>query len=360
MSGPLIQLVSQGIQDVYLSGGNNTQSNFKNLFSKSVNFSQAVKPLEIVGKIANGSLTTIEIQKKGDIVNHVWFECPDIINTLSGSTFELYIGGKLVDSQTFEYCADIWQVYLAETKVKSTVINNKVAFSDTTFFPLHFFFNDNNQFLPLVNIPYNTVEIRVKWGSGISNDVKCYANYIFLDTNERLQFINKDIDMVVTQVQKLEFNKTDGDVTLDISPLNHPVKSLFWGYETKTDELDDDYITFDSATILLNGLPLLENMSPSYFHTAQGYYNTQNAMVNFVPSVGCPFYTRFYMYSFAKDTTDFNFSGSCNFSRLDSAQIRLKNLTRIATRVTDTLYVYALNYNILKFKAGLSGILFSN
>ena len=360
MSGPLIQLVSQGIQDVYISGGPDTSSSFKSVFFKTVNFSQGVKPIEIVGKIAPGSMTTIEIIKKGDLVNHVWIECTDVTTTLAGSVFELYIGGKMVDSQTFEYCADIWQVYLADTKSKSTCINNKVSVSDTSFFPLHFFFSDNNQFLPLVNIPYNTVEIRAKWGPNVTTDIKFYANFIFLDTAERLAFIDKEINMIVTQVQKLDFNKTDGDVALDISPLNHPVKSLFWGYETKTDELDDDYLTFDDASIFLNGTPLLEHMKPSYFHTVQGYYNTQNALVNFVNTVGCPFYTRFYMYSFAKDTTDFNFSGSCNFSRLDSAHIRIKNLARVSGRATDTLFVYALNYNVLKFKSGLSGILFSN
>jgi len=57
---------------------------------------------------------------------------------------------------------------------------------------------------------------------------------------------------------------------------------------------------------------------------------------------------------------NFNPTGTCNFSRLDNTTLVLKNMSRPAGRATDMVYVYAVNYNILRIDAGISGILFSN
>ena len=145
MSGALISLVSQGVQDAFLTTDDLKFSLFKSRISRVTNFSQRPYQLPITGRVAHGSKTSVDVISKGDGINAMWIEAADAYTTLAGTTFELYIGDKLIDSQTLDYSSDIWQVYLAETKAKSTVINNLISTSDTNFLPLHFFFCGNKQ-----------------------------------------------------------------------------------------------------------------------------------------------------------------------------------------------------------------------
>jgi len=365
MSGALIELISKGVQDTFLTSPTASSSFFKLRYTKHTNFSQKPKQLEFVGgTVSNGGSSVIQLKSFGDLVNGLWLEGSggDLVTNLSGTTFDLYIGGQLVDSQTFDYCADIWQIYLAETYSKSSTINNLVSQSDAGFFPLHFFFCDNGLFLPLIAMQYHEVEIRINWGSSVSSatDVKCFANYIYLDTDERTEMVAKPqgMDILVTQVQKLPETATSG--VFELSALNHPVKSLYFGLAAEDAVIATDYWSFSSADLYLNGVDLLDSMSPSYFHTVQGYYNTQYGVLNFDTTLKCPFYTRYFTYNFCLDATKYTPTGSCNFSRLDNAKLVLKDIVKGSDRTGDSLTLYAVNYNILRVKQGMAGILFGN
>ena len=63
------------------------------------------------------------------------------------------------------------------------------------------------------------------------------------------------------------------------------------------------------------------------------------------------------MYSFALHPERMQPSGSCNFSKLDSAILLLEYQTSIGSgKVT----VYAINYNILNIKNGMAGLMYSS
>jgi hypothetical protein len=266
------------------------------------------------------------------------------------------MGGQIIDTQTFDYMADVWQIYLAETYSKCQTINNNISQANKNFFPLHFFFCDSDMFLPLIAIQYHQIEIRISWGPGIENssNVTAYGNYIFLDTKEREELVSKpQIDMLITQVQTVQGTFK----SIDLSALNHPVKSIFFGYP-QTSNIND-YWSFDSASINLNGTPLLEKMSPSYFHTIQGYYYTKYGIINFNSTQMAPQYTRYFMYNFCLNATSYKPTGACNFSRLDNSTLKLYGAACTSSNVTG-LNLYAVNYNILRIKSGISGVLFSN
>jgi hypothetical protein len=72
-------------------------------------------------------------------------------------------------------------------------------------------------------------------------------------------------------------------------------------------------------------------------------------------------YTRFFAYHFCMNASDYNPSGSCNFSRLDNAKLTIRGAEKGLNRPTNQpLFVYAVNYNILRIKDGLAGILFGS
>lgn len=356
MSGALVSLVSKGAQDVYLINEDGDMSFFKSKFTRYKNFSQAPKRLDMSGPVQNNATTSIPILSFGDLINSVWFEGSNIVSNLSGTIFELYIGGQIIDTQSFDYMADVWQIYLAETYSKCQTINNNISQSNKNFFPLHFFFCDSSMFLPLIAIQYHQVEIRITWGSSIQNasNVIAYGNYIFLDTKEREELVSKpQIDMLITQVQTVQGTLK----SIDLGLLNHPVKSIFFGYPQTSNV--NAYWTFDGVSISLNGTTLLENMSPTYFHTVQGYYSTKYGIINFNPIQVAPQYTRYFMYNFCLDATSYKPTGTCNFSRLDNATMKVTGAAYPGLGLTG-LTLYAVNYNILRIKSGISGILFSN
>ena len=216
-------------------------------------------------------------------------------------------------------------------------------------------------FLPLVALQFQEIEIRINFANQNVSGVKCYGNYVFLDTEERNKFINTPMDLVITQVQKTNDKIQLPKTTLDLSSFNHPIKSLFFGYKAEGGIIEEDKLSFSSADIYLNGTALIENMSPLYFHTVQNYLHSKFGIVNFVETEDSPLYTRYFAYHFCKNASEYKPTGTCNFSRLDNAKIVIRDIVKGTNRADDDeLTVYAVNYNVLRVRNGLVGILFAN
>src|SRR6056300_1576793 len=262
MSGALIQLVSKGVQDVYLMSDEG-HSFFRTKFMRHTNFSQVPKLIKTV----NEDDISITIPVLGDVINALWLQGSDkMMDMFYKSTIDLYVGGQKIDSQHFDYYADIWPNYLADTYSKSRELNNKTSSKNSGFLPLQFFFCNHKAFLPLVSLQSHQVEIKITLDqtslNGLTETQKkyeVYGNYIFLDKEERESIARRSTDFVITQVQRIEhqLNTDDGYNTIDLSQFNHPVKSLFFGFDSTTSTYTDDYFTFSGADLYINGTPLL-------------------------------------------------------------------------------------------------------
>ena len=366
MSGALIQLVSKGVQDVYLNSEEG-HSFFRMKFMRHTNFSQAPKFIKTISD-KDPHLT---IPVLGDLINGLWCEGNTVASNLFyNSTVDLYIGGQKVDSQHYDYFSEIWPVYKADTQFKNTTITNKMHPAGApNFLPFHFFFCDHGGFLPLVALQHHQVELKINFDLTQFEDareedklIKVYGNYVYLDKEERESLVKRQMDFVVTQVQKAEFPLNTGYNTFDISVFNHPVKSLYFGFGTSDTDFANDYFTFTSGDIHLNGTPLLENMSPLYFHTCQIYYKGKYGNSDtYVYNTDVTRDTRYFVYHFCLNASDYNPSGTCNFSRLDSAKLIIRGADIGSLRPSNQpLYVHAVNYNVLRIKGGLAGILFGN
>ena len=377
MSGALIQLVSRGAQDVYLNSDDG-HSFFRMKFTRHTNFSQAPKFIKTISD--KDPVFTIPVL--GDLVNSLWLEGVDknsnvSSNLLYNSTIDLFVGGQKIDSQHYDYYADIWPNYLADTYTKCQELTNKTSISHRNFQPLHFFFCDYGAFLPLVALQHHQVEVRITLDpaslanySDSQKRINVYANYIYLDKDERESMVKRQMDFIITQTQRIDFpfsNVFDNTVEsggyndLDISTLNHPVKSIFFGLSATNIDPTNDRFTFKTGDIHINGTPLLENMSPTYFHTCQNYYKSRYGVTDYRVDSEDLMYTRFFVYHFGLNASDYNPSGSCNFSRLDNAKLILRGVEKGVLRADQNeMYLYAVNYNVLRIKDGLAGILFGN
>jgi hypothetical protein len=376
MSGALIQLVSKGVQDLYLTSEEG-HSFFRMKFARHTNFSQAPKFIKTI----SSTDTSITIPVLGDVINGLWFEATSRTANISSnlfynSTIDLFIGGQKVDSQHYDYYSDIWPNYMADTWNKSQELNNKTSTANPAFLPLHFFFCDHKAFLPLVALQNHQVEVRINFDEAntasiqeIDKQAKVYGNYIYLDKDERESLTKRSIDFIITQTQRIENELTTvvdntqggGYNVIDISSFNHPVKSLFWGFGALSDDFANDRFTFLNADIQINGTPLLENMSPLYYHTVQNYFKSSYGTSEYVPETEVLLYTRYFGYHFCLNASEYNPSGSCNFSRLDNAKLILRGVEKGLNRPDNQpIFIYAVNYNVLRIKDGLAGILFGN
>ena len=376
MSGALVDLVAKGVQDAYLTGKPEV-SFFRSTYKRHTNFAFRPYQLDYTGTFKGGNEVVVKIQPKGDLLSYIWIEHTNIAgsgftnNALVGrdvapSEIELYIGGQLIDRQDAMFMNLVWgSAGYPDTGAKAdlcsgwwTNINEGNVAYDT--FPLHFFFCDSyKNALPLVALSYHEVEIRIKCRSGLADlgsQPKIYANYIFLDTDERKYFVDNDHQLLIPQVQRLALNSSS-DTSVDTSYFNHPVQALHLASTAAIglDTVYTDRYTFDSLTMYINGTPLFEDVTPNYckfivpFHHGKHTNHGPNHEIRYDPLFTLPF------------TLSLSWSqpgGSVNFSRLDNSTLKIKNPS--TNYPSAPVYLYAVNWNVLRVKQGMAGLAFSN
>ena len=103
--------------------------------------------------------------------------------------------------------------------------------------------------------------------------------------------------------------------------------------------------------LVLNGQDRFKEQLGKYFNQYQPYlYHT-----------GTP-YVGIYVYSFALQPEEHQPTGTCNFSRIDNAQVAvwLKTASIVSNSAYNLQKMFAVNYNILRIQSGMGGLAFSN
>jgi hypothetical protein len=102
----------------------------------------------------------------------------------------------------------------------------------------------------------------------------------------------------------------------------------------------------DSFKLVLNGQDRFKEQGGKYFNTVQPFVHHSAS-----PMAGV------YSYSFALKPEEHQPTGTCNFSRIDNAQVSIA--TKSGSNKT-TLNMFATNYNVLRIQSGMGGLAFSN
>jgi hypothetical protein len=349
MSGGIAQLVAVGAQDVHLVGQPEV-SFFRSNYKRHTNFSQTVERQVIQGNVSNNGMSTIRFERKGDMLNYVYL----VPNTGTATTaiadwttmvskIELLVGGQVIDEQDSTYSTLIAPVLSATSTSKSVAGDLYGGATNERFYPLRFAFCENWQTaLPLIALQYHDVELRITWGSAAADSSKkwdVYANYAFLDTQERELFASQPMNLLITQVQKAI---SSGSKIQELN-FNHPVKYLASADSTALAILNND----NKLKLQINGTDVADFKfaDPNFSHVPL-YYHTTNASK---PAVA----KTLFFYPFCLDAAKLQPTGTLNFSRLDSARIICDN-QNVAKAV------YAVNYNVLRIENGMGGLLYSN
>jgi hypothetical protein len=354
MSGGISQLVAIGAQDAHIVGQPEV-SFFRSTYKRHTNFSQTVERQVIQGNVSNNGMSTVRFERKGDLLGYVYLTplaadgasvdaiAPSAWKTLI-SKVELLIGGQVIDEQDNTFIQHIAPSVMAAGTSKSVSGDLFGGSSATKFYPLRFTFCENWQSaLPLVGLQYHDVELRITWGeSAKSNRWECYANYVYLDTEERQMFASQPQNMIITQVQKA----IPSGARIQELNFNHPIKMLVAAVEqgSTVSILNNS----NRLKLQINGTDVSDyKFADPGFSTVPAYYHS-SSMGQAVSGN-----KRLFLYPFCLDVSKLQPTGSLNFSRLDSA--RIVNESALSNET-----MYAINYNILRIENGMGGLMYSN
>ena len=258
-----------------------------------------------------------------------------------------------------EYSGASSAVFASSALVPKTLTGNLgvAAAEAVQFLPLHFFCcNDSNSPLPLVALQYHDVDVRIYWTSSTpATTLALYANYTYLDTQERNVFAQNKQELLITQHQEITW--TQGETIIDL-PFSHPIKALFIANQTVVDtaNLPVAATLADRMTLELNGQQRFEPQVQSFFQTIQPYY--YGSPIGNIQSLAA---NRVFTYSFALNYGQTQPSGTLNFSRIDNARWHVSQGGSLTATGGETiLRCNAINYNVLKCENGMGGLLFAN
>jgi hypothetical protein len=298
--------------------------------------------------------------------------------------------------------------------------NQSLNDDDGHWVPFQFWFCRNPGLaLPLIALQYHEVKVTVELQEAEKltdialdtsdgtvtpssvlkpNSQELWADYIYLDTDERRRFAQVSHEYLIEQVQIKKNNVPDGSgnqVSIDLN-FNHPVKELLWVFTgdnsnnlksgrfpgLPVDKVKDMFMTDGGTTsnsddalfnsfvstvgyddiptfnidskyhLTLNGQDRFEERDSFYFSNTQLYkHHTGSGSSYPVGSI--------MVYSFALKPEEHQPSGTCNFSRIDSSKLEISNLT-LPTGSNSEINIYAINYNVLRIMSGMGGLAYSN
>jgi hypothetical protein len=307
-----------------------------------------------------------------------------VINSSSGDVAEDAATGNSTRYQRMSYTH--------QAPITTSGPTTSMASAPTeAYIPMRFWFCRNPGLaIPLIALQYHEVKFNINFTqlstlfpaaglvttpsssvvTGYQN-IKVYADYVYLDTTERRQFAQNAHEYLIDQLQWQNDSGANSTIRLNF---NHPVKELIWtgapeatftnsntynsvgGPATPvpivSGDLSDESAALVTtvAKIVLNGTDRFTSRNLKYFtrnqiwdcHTGFGATGTADSIA---------------VYSFALRPEEHQPSGTCNFSRIDTAQL-VFNLG--ATETLNSIDVYAVNYNVLRIMSGMGGLAYSN
>jgi len=187
-------------------------------------------------------------------------------------------------------------------------------------------------------------------------DTFLLVNYIYLDDEERMKFAQSKHDYLIEHIYYTENNEVTGPTESIKVDVDNPCKYMIWvlqqqyiynskAYDDYTDSNGNSLII--DETILLNQKERLTSRNEKYFSLIQPYEYSRNT-----PPLGVN------MFSFGLNVNSTQPSGTCNMSKIESIEIKMRTKPILSTNNYAICRVYCETYNILRVANGYAGVIF--
>ena len=272
-------------------------------------------------------------------------------------TVEVEIGGQKIDKHYSQWLDIYNELFETSHDYRNAMSLGTPGNNKTVYIPLRFWFNRNPGLaLPLIALQYHEVKVLMDLNVPASSKMSTanlLVNYLYLDTDERRRFAQVSHEYLIEQVQH---TGPETETTVDMN-FNHPVKALFWTGSGANSAI------LGAAKLQLNGHDRAAEQPHDYYHLVQPYecdlghcgksLNNNSRVWTGVVNTGAN--NNVGMYSFCLKPAEHQPSGTCNFSRIDNARLNIAGVSS-----TNNLYLFALNYNVLRIMSGMGGLAYSN
>ena len=345
---------------------------------------------QLAADLSHALLSILEIEIGGQLIDRqygLWLSIwRDLVETNpTGQQGELTVNGaEPIINSPYGIAESTKYQRMAYTHQGGTNVTTTSAAPTEAYIPMKFWFCRNPGLaVPLIALQYHEVKFNITFslastyiygGSGTSNlasaSFAVYADYVYLDTTERRQFAQNAHEYLIDQLQQQQESSsgTSSNNTIRLN-FNHPVKELIWvGTPVALTSASSVNSEAGGATpsaivqgatgatsntlvkIILNGTDRFTARNLKYFtrnqiwdcHNGFGATGVADAIA---------------LYSFALRPEEHQPSGTCNFSRIDTAQL---NFAGGSGETISALTIYAVNYNVLRIMSGMGGLAYSN
>ena len=434
MGGGLVQLAAYGSQDVYLTT-NPQITFFKAVYQRSTNFAMESILQLIDGNVTFGGNITVVVSRNGDLLGNMVLQVglpSDFSTYVNNSTSYDYlgwiqgvgnylvkytsieIGAQQIDEQYGQYM-DIWsELNLNASQIPgySQMVGKNynggiwqpydvsAEPGGRLFIPLQFWFCRNPGLaIPLIALQYHEIRVKITFEKfqnllvAVTNgqyqqisytavsptftSFQMFNNYYYLDTVERRKFAQNAHEYLIEQVQSQSGNvlSLTGENIIRLN-LNHPTKEIIWvfnrngtyaplndfslGTNIIPNGTPNQFAPLYNFKLIINGTDRFKERPGEYFRLVQNYDHHTRIPGNYI-----------YVYSFALRPEEHQPSGTCNFSRIDTAQLDFfLRSSSIPGNIDGTpvdsytelpsYTLYAPSYNILRIMGGMGGLAYSN
>ena len=286
---------------------------------------------------------------------------------------DLVIGGQTIERITGDYIYMYDQIHSNKDDIDQTLYfltghGNYVAVSydwDYNVFLPFYFFRNPSLAIPVCALTKQQVEVHIKFKklkdvtvqyktstdikdpptdvSSSIKEVSLVTDFFFITDDEKSFLLTRPIEYVITQVQMSQF-KFDAGVSKKAGMLNfkNPVKEMFFV------AVSDDVYKYEplkQVTMKFNNNIIIDadNLMLSYEQPLKYYTGTTG--------------NNFGVYSFSLKPETYYPTGQVNMSRIAHNLIEIE-LDSPDASFGHKVYVYAVNYNVLRIHSGLGGLKF--
>lgn len=333
----------------------------------------------------------VELDIGGQQIDRLYGEWLFLWDSLTSNSTQSSI---LADMVSGENDSDNDEEYVIPNNAGCNAGSGRPSNPTVLYIPLTFFYTRNpGAALPLIALQYHEVKINIQWQSaefikGDFNDLAVlpppvqaavYVDYIYLDTEERRRMAQESHEYLIEQTQYNEEKSISSyNNRIDLT-FNHPVKELVWvvqptkytncslaarSFMTRLQPFTYDIDAVYKQRLQINGQDRLEERFGDYFHKVQMYQHHNGGGRGLRRNADWRLQKGIYLYSFALRPEEHQPSGTCNFSRIDTATLVMELAGDVVINPngdnTFDVRVYAVNYNILRVMSGMAGLAYSN
>ena len=416
MDGSITQL---GLSNYLINKEGSSVSFFRNAYKNYSNYAKDTREVNFKNSVKFGQKSSFRFDEDGvfgDLVTNIVMavDLPDLspytnsngrafgycngVGNAIAKVIELRIGGELIDRHTSEWL-DIYGDLTVKPGCKDNYYTMIQKYDDnyytTTSFtggrvyiPLQFWFcrnitaRNSSLVFPLNSLYNSTIELTIEFRNLLDilvtddniltgapsleiQDTQLLVDYIILEEEERNRYVTVPKQLnIINQIQTYEFSveANTTEKTFSLKSMKYLITELLFVLRRNDSENFNDYFNYSKTNLndivnksnpiktvrlMFDGRDRIKTTQASTFTQLEPTKVHTNTPVNkFI-----------HVYSFALEPEKVEQpNGMCNFSELQEPMLHLSFNTDIAD---STLFIYAVNYNMLISKEGSGYLLHS-